>query len=113
MKQNVFFDYVYINDFIKIIDYFINHKTNFKFYNIGSGRRIDLLTITEIINNILERKSRVEVKKKGLNNEYSCNNNRLMSELSASFKFTPLRDSVKDLLNYYMDIKKIIKKNSI
>ena len=45
MNQNVFFDYVYINDFVKIVDYFINHKAKHKFYNIGTGKKIDILTI--------------------------------------------------------------------
>src|SRR3989339_1097632 len=45
MNQNVFFDYMYINDFVKIVDYFISHETKNKFFNIGTGKKIDILTI--------------------------------------------------------------------
>src|SRR3989339_767975 len=52
MNQNVFFDYLHIDDFVKIIDYFICHKTKYKFYNMGTGKKIDILTIAKKINKI-------------------------------------------------------------
>lgn len=107
MNQNVFFDYVYIDDFVKIVDYFINHKSKHKFYNIGTGKKIDILTIANKINKISNKQSRIEVKNKGLNNEYSCDNRRLMNELRR-FKFASFDQSLKELYQWY---KTIWKKN--
>lgn len=100
MNQNVFFDYVYINDFVRIVDYFINHKAKHKFYNIGMGKKIDILTIANKINKIAHKKSKIIVKNKGLNNEYTCDNSRLKSELK-KLKFTDFDKSLKDLYDWY------------
>jgi len=100
MNQNVFFDYVYINDFVKIVDYFINHKAKHKFYNIGTGKKIDILTIANKINKISDKKSKIEVRNTGLNNEYTCDNSRLMNELK-KFSFTDFDKSLVELYNWY------------
>lgn len=106
MNQNVFFDYVYIDDFVKIVDYFINHKAKHKFYNIGTGNKIDIITIAEKINLISDKKSKIIIKNKGLNNEYSCDNKRQVNEMK-KFKFISFDKSLKELYMYY---KKIWKK---
>lgn len=100
INQNVLFDYIFIDDFVKIVDYFINNEVKYKFYNIGTGKKIDLLTIANLINNIADRKSEIIVKNSGLNNEYTCNNERLMNELGG-FKFSQIKSSVKSLFDWY------------
>jgi len=101
INQNVFFDYVYIDDFVKIVDYFISNESKYKFYNVGTGKKIDLITIAGLVNEVANKKSKVMVKNKGLNNEYSCNNKRLTDELYPSFKFTEINESIKNLFNWY------------
>ena len=100
MNQNVFFDYTYINDFVRIVDHFINHKAKHKFYNIGTGKKIDILTIANKINGIAEKKSKITVKNKGLNNEYTCDNSRLKNELK-KFEFTDFDKALKELYDWY------------
>lgn len=100
MNQNVFFDYTYINDFVKIVDYFICHETKNKFFNIGTGKKIDILTIVNKINKIADKKSKVEVKNTGLNNEYTCDNSRLTGELK-KFTFTDFDKSLLELYHWY------------
>ena len=111
IKQNVFFDYVYIKDFTKIVEYFINNRFRFKSYNIGSGKRIDIISLARIINDVSGIKSKLITEKRGLNNEYTCNNRRLRSELHTDFKLTPLKKSIKELYNWYMENKEIINEN--
>jgi len=100
INQNVFFDYTYINDFVEIVNYFINHKTKHQFYNIGTGKKIDLLTIAKKINEIFKKKSKIIIKSKRLNNEYTCDNTRLKKELK-KLSFTNFDDSLKELYNWY------------
>lgn len=100
MNQNVFFDYVYINDFVRIVDYFINHKAKNKFYNIGTGKKIDILTIAKKINEISKKKSKIIIKNTGLNNEYTCDNSRIKKELK-KFAFTDFDKSLSELYNWY------------
>lgn len=112
MEQNVFFDYLYINDFTKILDYFINNNSKYKFYNVGTGKRIDLLTVAKIINKISERKSKIIVKKRGLKREYSCDNSRLKKEIR-NLSFTDIEDSIRQLYLWYKENKKKINTASL
>ncbi len=100
MRQNVFFDYVYIDDFVKIVDYFIIRKGKLKFYNIGTGKKIDLITIAHKINELSNKKTKIIIKNKGLNNEYTCNNKNLISELK-NFKFDLFDNSLNKLYSWY------------
>lgn len=106
INQNVIFDYVYINDFVKIIEYFIGHKGKHRFYNIGSGKKIDILSIAKIINRVADKKSRIIIKNRGLNNEYSCDNSRLMQEIK-NMQFTDSKEAVDELYHWYKDNKSI------
>jgi len=100
INQNVFFDYLYIKDFLNIIDYFILNKPKHKHYNITPTNSIDLVSIAEIINQISSFKSEIIVKNPGLNNEYSGDNSRLLSDLT-NFEFTSYKDAISELYNYY------------
>lgn len=100
INQNVYFTYVYIDDFIKIIDFLIGHKAKHNFYNVGNGKKIDLLTIANIINEVAEKKSKIIVKSNGLNNEYTCDGKRLVYELGG-FRFNGITDSIKNLYSWY------------
>lgn len=100
MNQDVYFDYVLIDDFVRIVDYFINNDSKYKFYNIGRGVAINLLTIAGKINQISGHKTKILVQKPGLNKEYTCNNSRLMKEIS-NFQFTDFDKSLKELYLWY------------
>lgn len=104
IDQNVYFDYVYINDFVKIVDFFLNHGDKYKFYNVGSGKRIDLLTVAHKINKIGQNKSKIIIKKRGLNYEYTCKNSRLLGEIKG-FKFSNFEETLRELFDYYRGIK--------
>jgi len=110
MNQDVYFDYIYINDFVRIVEHFIKNKPKHKFYNIGTGKRVDLKTIANRINEMADKKSKILIKKRGLNKEYSCNNKRLIGELK-DFTFTDFNDYMKDLYTWYKENKKSINKN--
>lgn len=105
MTQNVYFDYVYINDFVKIIDYFIHHKGKHAFYNIGSGKKVDIFSIAKIINQVADKKSKIIIKTKGLNKEYTCNNSRLVQEIK-NLNFTNINVAVGELYVWYKNHKK-------
>lgn len=104
MNQNVYFDYLYIDDFVKIIDYFIGHKAKHKFYNIGTGVKIDLITLANIVNKIAEKKSKIIVKKKELNNEYTCDNTRLITAIP-HLHFIDINKAISDLYQWYKNHK--------
>lgn len=112
INKNVLFEYVYIDDFMRIIDYFISHKVKYKFYNIGSGNPIDLITIANEVNNITKKKLKIIIKNRGLGNEYTCANTRLQMEMP-NFTFTPFHTSLHSLYKWYTVNKKQIDKKKL
>jgi len=112
LRQNAYFDYVYIKDFIKIIEWLIDNRPKHKFYNIGSGKKISLLEITKKIEKITNKKSEIKLKQRGLNKEYTCDNSLILKELKG-FKFTNFDLSLQELYEWYKVNKLIIDKKSL
>jgi len=109
IHKNIFIDYVYVDDFIRIIDHFLTNKSKYKFYNIGSGKSVDLISLANLINVQDKNKLKIIVEKPGLDNEYTCDNSRLMNELK-KISFTSIDESINKLYTYYRENKKQIKK---
>jgi len=100
IKQNVYFDYLYIDDLNRIIEHFINKKPKYKFYNVASGRTVGLATIADKVNSISSRPSKVIIKNSGLNTEYSADTARLRREIK-NFRFTPFDIALKNLYSWH------------
>lgn len=81
IRQNVYFDYMYIDDFCKIIKWFIDNESKHHTYNITTGKKVDLVTIAETINRLVENPVPIYVCKSGLANEYTADNKRLSLEV--------------------------------
>lgn len=110
IRQNVVFDYLYVKDLVRIVDYFISNKPKYTFYNVGRGESIDLVTIVERIMVLAGKKVPVSIENPGLNNEYTCNIDRLKSEISG-FDFTEFDLSVKEMILYYQNMVPQLDKN--
>ena len=100
IRQNVYFDYLYIDDFTKIIKWFVNNDVKYNEYNITSGQRIDLISLADIVKKVSEKDVPVYVCMEGLANEYSASNQRLLTEIKG-LKFTLVEDAVSDLYKWY------------
>ena len=101
IRQNVYFDYLYINDFCKILESFINiNDPRYHTYNITSGRRVSLIEIADMVKAVSEKDIPIYVCEEGLANEYTASNHRLIDEIGG-YKFEDMEDSVKDLYQWY------------
>ena len=103
INQNVVFSYLFLEDFLHIVERFIKNPPKQKCLNIVPTETIDLVTIANIINEIGEFKSEIIVKNEGLNNEYSASNKNLLKELGDAFKFTTYKQGIEKLYNYYKE----------
>ncbi|MBI3619774.1 NAD-dependent epimerase/dehydratase family protein [Candidatus Roizmanbacteria bacterium] len=112
IMRNSYYDFLNIDDFIKIIDYFINEKPKYNFYNVGSGQKITLLSIAKKINSLGDYSLPISIQKSGLNNEYTCDNSRLIKELK-NFKFSRIDDAINELYHWYRKNFKRIDKKAI
>ncbi|OGD88352.1 hypothetical protein A3D81_01210 [Candidatus Curtissbacteria bacterium RIFCSPHIGHO2_02_FULL_40_17] len=112
INQNIFFDYLYVEDFTKILDHFLTHDGKFKTYNVGTGVPIDLVSIAQKILKISGKKLPIKIMKSGLNNEYTCDNQRLKDEI-IGLKFSNFDEKLEYLYRWYQKNISKIDKNSL
>lgn len=103
INQNVHFDYLYIHDFVNMLDYFIRNKPKHSFYNVGRGETIDLMSIAKKVLSLSDKNVAIVVNKPGLNKEYSANIDRLKSEIG-DFSFTDFDQTLRELIVYYTSV---------
>lgn len=99
MNQNAVFDYIWMDDFARIVDYFITHKAKHNAYNVGSESKTDLMAIAKKVQAVSPNRPEIIVRKKGLGKEYACSIDRLKSEVN--MKFTDIDKSIKELYDWY------------
>jgi len=99
VKENKSFDFMYINDLVKIVEWFIENNPKEKIYNICSGKVINFYEIAKEINQI-SRKNLEIIKEKESGIEYSGNNSRLLNEIKG-FEFKDFNESLKELYEWY------------
>ena len=112
INKNVFFDYIYVDDLVKIVDNFLHHDSKHKVYNLTTGKKIDLITLAHLINETSDFTSEIKIINDGLNNEYTSNNSRLMNEIN-TFEFTSHRTAIREMRNYYASILDTIDREKI
>lgn len=98
--QDVLFDYLYIEDLLDIIEWFLNYEPKEKVYNICTGKTYSLSDIAKMILEILNKDIPIEVLLKGYGIEYSGDNSRLCSEMH-NLQFTPMRKAIGILVQWY------------
>ena len=112
IKQNVVFDYLYIDDLIPVIKNILKNEKISGDINITPDNSIDLVKISKIINKIGKNKSKVFVENEGLNFEYTGNNQKLKN-LMPDIKYTSYNKSILELYKNYCTISKSIKETDI
>jgi GDP-L-fucose synthase len=107
IKKDRVFDYLFIDDFIDILIYWIENKNNlqYKSYNITPTKSINLSSLALII----KEKNEIQIGDFGLGFEYSGSNFRLLNELS--FNFTSYENSIENLKKWYKDNLNTINKD--
>lgn len=104
INQNVVFDYLFIEDLQKIVEFFLNNKPNAKIINVTPTNSISLLEIAEIVNSFVEKKVDIKILNSQMNNEYTGDNNILLDNIPG-LKFTPIEKGLKKLYDYKLKAK--------
>ena len=99
INQNVVFDYLFVEDMQRIVEYFITRVPKHNIINITPSKSISLLEIANMVKDISGNNIEIKVANRELNNEYTGDNNRLLDEMP-SIKFTDMHDGLKKLYNY-------------
>jgi len=104
INQNVFFDFLYIKDLCEITEWFIVNEPIYKTYNVCTGNSIDLYSIAETIQNIMNTDLPIIVKKSGYKKEYSGDNIRLRAEID-NFKCCNLNNAIKEIIPWLQSLQ--------
>ena len=107
LRQNRKFDYLFIDDLMPVLEYFIENTPKEKAYNITPDNAVGLLEITKIIKKISLTDIDIQVANEGIGMEYSGDNELLRSEIS-NLKFTEIQKGVEDLYEWYSAHKQSI-----
>lgn len=99
INQNVVFDYLFVEDMQKIVEYFIKNIPQHKIINITPTQSISLLEIAEIVKDISGNNCKIEVKNLVMNNEYTGDNSILLKEIP-NFHFTSMNEGLKKLYSH-------------
>jgi len=107
IKQNRKFHYLYINDLMPILDFFLMRKISSGVFNVTPNKTIELLQIAEKINNVSGKKIPIIIKNKKVGLEYSGSNLKLKNEMK-NLHFTEIEEAVRNLYLWYLKNKKNI-----
>lgn len=102
INQNVIFDYLFLDDFLQIIERAIEDKFIYNEFNVTPSKSIDLLSIAHFINDCSQYKSEINVKNSGFNYKYTGDNARLAKNIP-DLQFTDYRNAIEKLYKYYRD----------
>ena len=109
IKQNRKFDYLFIDDLIPVIDYFIENKCSHKAYNVTPDKPIELLSLAEKVKKVSGKNLPVVVNNKIKGIEYSGDNSRLKNEMG-TLKLTPIDLAIQKLYDWYLENRSSINK---
>jgi nucleoside-diphosphate-sugar epimerase len=112
IRQNAEFDWLYVDDLMNILYMVFDRDMRNKAYNVTSSKITDLVTIANIINLCSSDPTEIVVDAPGLNNQY-CGDNKLLLKEIGGFNFSPIKQSILDLINYYRRILPSINKGVI
>jgi GDP-L-fucose synthase len=99
IRQNVFFDYLDVDDLARILELMFCRTLRHRQYNICTGRAVDLKTLAGQVIAASGKCLEVDVKNAGLANEYSGENARMLAEIP-DFRFTESEDSIARLYQW-------------
>ena len=110
LSQNMYFDYIYMDDLVNIMRYFIENKPLYKHYNVCRGTHIDLVSLGEMIRNVMKSDCEFYIASEGYKKEYSGDNSRLLREIG-QYRFKPFEETIEYMSNYYKGILDEIDEN--
>lgn len=99
INNNCVFDYLFIDDFINILDHFIEHWSNHKIINVTPTDSISLKELADLVNLLINNQVQVKVMNNSLGLEYTGDNKILLEEIP-DLRFTPMNVGLKKLMSY-------------
>ena len=100
LRQNVRFDYLYIDDLADLTAWFIENTPKHKTYNVCRGKAYELVELARMVAEASGKNPPIEVQGEGMAPEYSGDNSRMLAE-TGGFRFRPMEESIRELYTWY------------
>lgn len=100
IKQNRKFDYLYVDDLMPVLDWFLGNTPRYHSYNITPDHSVSLYDLALLVREISGKDLPIQVAQEGMGLEYSGDNSRLKNEM-CEYAFTPLECGVRSLAKWY------------
>lgn len=111
LRQNRRFSYLYVDDLMPILEWFIENKPKFKSYNITPDRFVELRDVANYVAKIYGNTD-VMVANDGYGLDYYGSNTRLRTEMP-NVHFTPIEQAITQLHNWYSQNKNFLDKQKL
>lgn len=108
LRQNARFDYLYIKDLCRILEWFLCAQPIYHVYNVCTGIPVELTELAKMIGEVTGTKQLPAVERDGYQPDYTGDNSRLIKEMGA-FQFTSPMVAIEELYSYYLSIQDEIK----
>jgi GDP-L-fucose synthase len=102
IRQDVVFDYLWIDDLIGVLPRFLEGEREFADVNITPTVSARISDIATLVQRAAGKSPECEIETPGLNFQYTGDNARLL-ELCPGLTFTPLDEGVRRLFAYYRE----------
>ncbi|GHV82971.1 NAD-dependent epimerase/dehydratase family protein [Spirochaetia bacterium] len=99
IRQDCYFDFLYVGDLVEVIRCFIDNKPKYHDYNIVTGKHVLLSEIAKIVAQKMNNPNGIKLLKDGFNNEYTASNQRLFAEFE-DFRFTTLDAGIDEQIEW-------------
>jgi UDP-glucose 4-epimerase len=100
IRQNVAFDYLYVEELSKLTAWFLENAPRHKAYNVCRGRTFTLLELAQTVAAASGRNPEIIVRNQGMAPEYSGDNTRLLDEIGG-YNFREMSECVGELYKWY------------
>jgi UDP-glucose 4-epimerase len=101
LRQDLFFDYLYVKDLARITSWFVENSPRHAAYNICSGNPIRLTELARIVAEVSGRNPVISVAATLMGHEYGGDNSRMLAELGTGFQFYDMRAAISELYAWY------------
>lgn len=112
LRQNRRFSYLYVDDLMPVLEYFIENNPRYKSYNVVPDEETELLSAAQAVAEVSGSRAGVQVAQEGYGLNYSGDNARLRGEIP-SLRFTPFKQAVQQLYRWYAENKNMLDKNNL
>lgn len=112
IRQDKLFDYLCIDDLVKMTEWIIANEPKYHDYNAVSGKSILLSKIAELINEVGETRVPILIANEGVGKSYTASNTRIADEMG-SFEAEEIKVSISQLFDFYRRNLEIIDKEKL